>query len=68
MMIALVPITIAGAGLREGAVVYFFTLIGIAKQISLGISLLNLAFTIFVGLCGGIFYVTVYHRWLQSRA
>lgn len=67
MMIALIPITIAGAGLREGAVVYFFSLIGVAKSVSLGISLLNLAFTVFIGLLGGIFYVTVYHRWFQSR-
>jgi len=67
MMIALIPITIAGAGTREAAAVYFFSLINIDKTIGLGLSLLNLAFTIFIGLLGGLFYVTVYHRRLQSR-
>jgi uncharacterized membrane protein YbhN (UPF0104 family) len=66
MMIALIPITIAGAGTREAAAVYFFSLVGINKSIGLGMSLLNLAFTIFIGLLGGIFYVTIYHRRLQS--
>jgi uncharacterized protein (TIRG00374 family) len=66
MMIAFIPITIAGAGLREGATVYFFTLVGIEKSVSLSMSLLNLVFTIILGLAGGFFYVTVYHRRLQS--
>lgn len=65
MMIALIPITIAGAGTREAAAVYFLSLVGVDKTIGLGISLLNLAFTILIGLLGGIFYVTVYHRRLQ---
>ena len=68
MMIALIPITIAGAGTREAASIYFFALIGIGKTVGLGLSLLNLAFTIFLGLLGGLFYVTVYHRRLQSRS
>lgn len=68
MMIALIPITIAGAGTREAAAVYFFSLIGVEKSISLGLSLLNLAFTISIGLAGGIYYVTVYNRRLQSRS
>ncbi|MFA5271465.1 MAG: lysylphosphatidylglycerol synthase transmembrane domain-containing protein [Candidatus Omnitrophota bacterium] len=68
MMIALIPITIAGAGTREAAAVYFFSLIGVEKSVGLGLSLLNLAFTILVGLAGGIFYVTVYNRRLQPRS
>jgi len=68
MMIALIPITIAGAGTREAASIYFFSLIGIGKTVGLGLSLLNLAFTVFTGLLGGLFYVTVYHRRLQSRS
>lgn len=68
MMIALIPITIAGAGLREGAVVYYFSLVGVSKSVSLSMSLLNLAFTIFLGLAGGIFYVALYHRRFQSRS
>lgn len=68
MAIALVPITIAGAGTREASAVYFFSFLGIEKSIGLGISLLNLVFMVFMGIAGGIFYVTVYHRWLQPRS
>ncbi len=68
MTIALVPITIAGAGTREASSVYFFALIGINKSVGLGISLFNLILSIFLGILGGIFYVGVYHRWLQSHA
>ncbi|MEI8349961.1 MAG: lysylphosphatidylglycerol synthase transmembrane domain-containing protein [Candidatus Omnitrophota bacterium] len=68
MMIALIPITIGGIGTREAAVVYFFSFVGIAKSVSLGLSLLNLAFGIILGLFGGIFYVTVHHRRLQPRS
>jgi len=68
MAIAMVPITIAGAGTREASSVYFFSLIGIAKSVGLGIALLNLILMIFVGIIGGFFYVIVYHRWLQSHS
>jgi len=68
MMIALIPITIGGIGTREAAVVYFFSFVGITKSVSLGLSLLNLAFGIILGLLGGVFYVTVHHRRLQPRS
>ncbi len=68
MAIAVVPITIAGAGTREAAMVYFFSLIGIDKSISLGISLINLMFMVAGGILGGIIYVSVYHRWLQRNS
>lgn len=65
--IALVPITIAGAGTREASAVYFFSLVGIEKSVGMGISLFNLIYLIFMGIIGGIFYVSVYHRWLQPH-
>jgi len=65
--VALIPITIAGAGTREASAVYFFSLVGIEKSVGLGISLLNLFFLISMSIIGGIFYVTVYHRWLHSK-
>ena len=66
--IAVIPITIAGAGTREASAVYFFSLVGIEKSIGLGISLLNLIYLISMGIIGGIFYVSVYHKWLQSHS
>lgn len=68
MVIALIPITIAGAGTREASSVYFFSLIGISKSIGLGISLFNLILSVFLGILGGILYVGIYHRWLQSHS
>ena len=65
--IALIPITIAGAGTREASAVFFFSLVGIEKSIGLCISLLNLIFLISMGIIGGIFYVSVYHKWLHSH-
>jgi uncharacterized protein (TIRG00374 family) len=68
MVIAFIPITIAGIGTREAAAVYFFSLVGIEKSVGLSMSLLNLVFLVTSGILGGIFYVSVYHRWLQSRS
>jgi len=67
MAIALVPITIAGAGTREASAIYFFSLIGIDKNIGMSISLLNLLFYIIGGILGGIFYVSIHHRRIQSH-
>ncbi len=66
MGIALIPITIGGFGLRENAAVSFFGLIGLTPQVSTNLSLINGAVVIFMGLCGGLIYVSVYHRCLQS--
>lgn len=65
---AFIPITIAGAGTREALVVYFLSVYGVAEPIGLGISLINLLFLISSSILGGIFYVTVYHRWLQHSS
>lgn len=64
--IALIPITIAGAGTREASAVYFFSLVGIDKSVGLSMSLLNLIFLIAMGIIGGIFYVGIYHKWFTS--
>ncbi len=65
MAIAVIPLTPVGAGTREASAVYFFSLIGIDKSAGLGISFINLIFLILMGILGGIFYVSVYHRRLQ---
>lgn len=67
MAVAMLPITIAGIGTREAAAVYFLSLAGIEKSVGLSISFLNLAFLIFLGVIGGILYVSIYHRWLQPH-
>lgn len=67
MSVALMPITIAGAGTREAASIYFFSLIGISRSVGLGMSLLNLVFIIIIGIIGGIIYIGIYHNWLQKK-
>lgn len=66
--IATVPITPAGAGTREAAAVYFFSLIGLERSVSLGISLVNFISVILMGLLGGIVYVSLYHRYIAQRS
>ncbi len=67
MAIVFIPVAIAGFGTREWAMVYLFSLVGVDKNIAASMSFLNGIFIILFNLLGGIFYVTVYHRWIQSR-
>jgi len=67
MAIALIPITIAGAGTREASAIYFLSLVGIDKSIGMSISLLNLLYFLIGGILGGIFYVSIHHRRIQSH-
>ncbi|MCD6227907.1 MAG: flippase-like domain-containing protein, partial [Candidatus Omnitrophica bacterium] len=66
MLIAFLPITVAGIGTREAATIYFFSKVGLSRPVSLGMSVMNLVFLIGISLIGGIIYVMVYHRWLES--
>ena len=66
MLIAFLPITVAGIGTREAATVYFFSKVGLSKPVSLGMSLMNLVFMGGISIIGGVIYVMVYHRWLES--
>ncbi len=66
MVLSFIPITIAGAGTREALTIYFLSNYGVAESVGLGISLVSLVYFVSAGLIGGLFYVAVYHRWLQS--
>lgn len=68
MVVAMIPITVAGVGTREAAAVYFFSLIGVAKTIGLSLSLLNLVYGILAGVLGGIFYVSLHNRCFQRNS
>ena len=65
MIVSALPVTIAGAGTREGATIYLFSKIGVDSSISLSMSLLYLMFQITLGLIGGILYVMVHCGWLE---
>ncbi len=52
-LITIVPISISGLGLREGAFVFFFTQVGVSSADAVAISLLFYSFSVLVGLTGG---------------
>ncbi len=61
--ITLLPISIGGLGLRDAAVVYFFTKVGLAKDMALAMSLINFCFIFIFGVIGGLVYVlTIRYR------
>ncbi|MBI2670056.1 MAG: flippase-like domain-containing protein [Candidatus Yanofskybacteria bacterium] len=49
------PISYAGLGVREGTFVYFFSLIGVPRELALSVSLVLFSFQILVALTGGGF-------------
>lgn len=66
--ITLLPISIGGLGLRDATTIYFFAKVGVAKNLSLAISLLGFFFILVSGSIGGIIYVlTIHHRRLQHN-
>ncbi len=66
--ITLLPISIGGLGLRDTATVYFFAKVGVIKDLSFAMSLLNFSFILIFGSIGGIIYVfTLHNRRLQHH-
>ena len=59
MMVALVPLTIAGLGVREGAFVYLFSTIGQSSAHALSLSMLWFSMIVVVSLWGGIEYIRI---------
>ncbi|MCM8787022.1 MAG: flippase-like domain-containing protein [Candidatus Omnitrophica bacterium] len=57
VFVTLIPVSISGLGTGQAAAVFFFNLAGIDKNVSINISLLNSAFTIFFGFIGGLVYI-----------
>ncbi len=67
-VIAMLPVSVGGLGVRESAFVGLFYIIGVDKNISFGISLINSSTILIVGILGGIIYgVAFYLRRLQHH-
>ncbi len=60
-----IPVTVAGLGTREAAVVYFLSRVGVDKSVALSISFTVFFFLIIISVGGGVVYALVYHRWLE---
>jgi glycosyltransferase 2 family protein len=58
MIIQLIPITINGLGLREGAYIEIFEFYGIAPESAFSFALIDVAFMLIIGVIGAIIYVT----------
>jgi uncharacterized protein (TIRG00374 family) len=56
-LVLLIPITINGLGLREGAYLEIFRYYGISSAAAISFSWIDLAFMLIVGILGGIIYV-----------
>lgn len=56
-IIMMVPLSINGLGVREGAFVFFFTRLGVSDSAALLLSFLTLSRRIALGLIGGIIYL-----------
>lgn len=57
-IVTLLPISINGIGLREGAFVVTFSLVGLATEEALSLSLIITLTTLLTSLIGGWFYIT----------
>lgn len=56
-IVSLLPFTIGGLGLKEGAFVVFFGAIGISKESALAIALLNRSVLLLLSLIGGLLFL-----------
>ena len=66
--ITLLPISIAGLGLRDAATIFFFAKAGVSKDLAFAMSLINFSFILICGALGGLIYVlTVRHRRIQHH-
>ncbi|MBZ0220331.1 MAG: flippase-like domain-containing protein [Candidatus Methylomirabilis sp.] len=55
--ISMLPISLSGLGIREGAFIFLFTMIGASKEQAIALSLLWFATGVFVSVIGGVEYV-----------
>jgi len=56
-VITMVPITVGGLGIREGAFVYLFTMVGATKTQAISLSLIWYAVMVVVSMIGGIAFI-----------
>lgn len=61
-IMTMLPVTFSGIGIREGAMVYFLGLKGIAPEPALALGLLVFSTQVAVSLVGGVAYALGFHR------
>jgi len=58
LLIQIIPITINGLGLREGAYIEIFNFYGIGPETAFSFSIIEIAFGLIIGLIGAVIYVS----------
>jgi uncharacterized membrane protein YbhN (UPF0104 family) len=53
-VLAMLPVSVAGLGVREGGVVFFFGKVGVDPATALGMSLIWFSLTVLVSAIGGL--------------
>ena len=59
--LAMLPVSVAGLGVREGGVVYFFAKVGVDTATALGMSLVWFSLTLIVSCLGGVAFLVDNH-------
>ncbi|MDP3901941.1 MAG: hypothetical protein Q8Q37_03185, partial [bacterium] len=65
VVLIVIPITIAGIGLRESGLVYFFVTAGIVPEKALALSILNLLLMVILALMGGL--IEFYNHFIKDK-
>lgn len=60
--ISVLPVSMAGLGLREASSMFFFTTAGMSAEIAVTISLLSFFIVFILGIAGGVIYVFAFSR------
>ncbi|MHB8054937.1 MAG: lysylphosphatidylglycerol synthase transmembrane domain-containing protein [Candidatus Aminicenantales bacterium] len=58
LLVQMLPVTINGLGVREGAYVAIFIYYGLSSSTALSYSFIDLAYSLIIGAVGGLLYVT----------
>ena len=56
-LLSMLPVSIGGFGVREGAFVYFFSFVGMSREMALGICLVWVVLIMAQGLIGGLLFL-----------
>jgi glycosyltransferase 2 family protein len=57
-VIVIIPITIGGLGLREGAFAFFFSQVGMTSAHATGMSLIYYSYSLVIGILGGVIFLS----------
>jgi len=63
--ISLLPVSIAGLGIRDLSFIFFFSKVGVESSVSFSASLLIFTYNVIMSLTGGVIFALLYNRWLQ---